>query len=651
MRKKSVAFIVLVGFFILISLLYVSAYEYEISMDVYRNGVYQDAWVFGMDSQATDDYDDEIDKTQPPPPPEPPESFYNVYFEEINYPVGRKTLRTNIKSVDSVKQWRFKISVPPNEIVNITWIPPGQGYSKLDLVQLDDFDQPTGVVIDMLTQNSFIVEGLYPSKEYIDVYRVYMQLGCVSDEECDDGLYCNGAETCVEGGCQEGISIDCADDISCSVDSCNEELDSCENTADDSYCDDNNACNGIEKCSLTEDCLSGTPLDCNDGISCTLDSCDAINGCQNEPDNKACDDGIACTDDICNELSGCQNVENNANCLEGEVCRPDLFSGDGCGVIEQCTGKADGTACDDGLYCNGADECQSEECINVGPNKDCSQYNLPEIATCSNNPDNNPFTWDSAAAFTSTCDEEQDACTQGSYEFTHACDVTSCGAECESNEDISCPNDACIGNNYADYPANGVCNSDCSKDDSTQGACSPNMEIDSLGCKSLVSYNLQTNAGINFISIPLILENNSIEHVFSGVLDKINRIYSYGGEWEVYYGNMPRLSSLKTIEPGKGYVLFTKQGFERSLNGYTKSGESSPYTRPSFNLNQGWNLFGTFSKDSKINELFADSNLDYKNIFEFDKGYKLIASESVLTKDKGYWIYINSSGTFNPIGQ
>ena len=49
---------------------------------------------------------------------------------------------------------------------------------------------------------------------------------CISDAKCDDGLFCNGAETCNAGTCQAG-SDPCFDGDECTIDSCNEVGDVC----------------------------------------------------------------------------------------------------------------------------------------------------------------------------------------------------------------------------------------------------------------------------------------------------------------------------------------------------------------------------------------------------------------------------------------
>jgi hypothetical protein len=55
--------------------------------------------------------------------------------------------------------------------------------------------------------------------------------GCTGNPDCDDGLFCNGAETCVTGTCQAGTPPNCDDGVACTTDSCNEASDACEHAA------------------------------------------------------------------------------------------------------------------------------------------------------------------------------------------------------------------------------------------------------------------------------------------------------------------------------------------------------------------------------------------------------------------------------------
>ncbi len=110
---------------------------------------------------------------------------------------------------------------------------------------------------------------------------------------------------------------DCNDDRSSQYphapELCNAEDDDCDGAVDedsgcgcDTGCDDGDACNGIETCrDGTNECLDGTPLDCDDEDACTTDTCAPSTGCQHIPLD--CDDGRGCTTDSCNASSGCHN--------------------------------------------------------------------------------------------------------------------------------------------------------------------------------------------------------------------------------------------------------------------------------------------------------------------------------------------------------
>ena len=526
------------------------------------------------------------------------------------------------------------------------------------------------------------------------------------DSVCDDGLFCDGAETCIglggdANGCQAGIPPSLNDNVGCTLDNCDEDADTVTHVPTDNLCNNGLFCDGVEVCDVNLDCQSGVSPDCSglgdqcnsglcnentdsciknpapkegnvcndnlfcninelcsggvcgggisrncfDSVSCTQDSCNEVaDSCDNVPDNGLCVDTFSCTDDSCNILTGCQNIENDANCVAGETCDINSFSPPtGCGIFQQCTGQPDGTDCDDGLFCNVGETCQAESCVS-GNARDCTSFNLPALNRCDYSPDDNPFTRDTAPAITSSCYENNDKCTQGTYDVTSVCDLT-CGAQCINDNDVSCPVDVCIENAYANYPDNGLC-SGCLIDDGTGSGegCELNLETDSLQCRALVDFTLTIKPGINFVSIPLILENKSIENIFAGHIDKIFRIYSYQEAWKAYYFEKPILSSLTSIDEGKGYIIFAKEGFSISLQGYTKLGNTAPYTKLGFNLVQGWNLIGSF-KDVSVSEYLAGK--DYGAVFEFDEDdrvYNQLSNTDVLSKDKGYWVFMNSAG-------
>jgi hypothetical protein len=170
---------------------------------------------------------------------------------------------------------------------------------------------------------------------------------CTVDAECDDGFFCNGAETCDAGICQPGTPPDCDDGVVCTVDTCDEVNDICVNTPDDAFCDDADVCNGIETCDPILDCQAGTALDCDDQNLCTTDSCDPVAGCVFTP----------------------------VECPAGEQCDP----ADGlCKMPPECTVDTD---CDDGMFCNGAETCDAGIC-QPGTPPDCDDGVVCTVDTC-----------------------------------------------------------------------------------------------------------------------------------------------------------------------------------------------------------------------------------------------------------------------------
>ncbi len=217
----------------------------------------------------------------------------------------------------------------------------------------------------------------YRSDMAVDDISVTATVGpmCDYDWECDDGVYCNGEETCVDHVCQDGTAVDCDDGVGCTDDSCNEGTDSCDNVANDANCDNGLYCDGAEWCDSVSDCQDGTAIDCYDGVDCTGDSCnEGTDSCDNIPNDAYCDngvycdgaetcdpvydcqpgtavdcdDGVGCTDDSCNEgTDSCDNIPNDAYCPDdGLFCNGTEF----CDAVADCSSTGD--PCEPGETCN-----------------------------------------------------------------------------------------------------------------------------------------------------------------------------------------------------------------------------------------------------------------------------------------------------------
>jgi hypothetical protein len=100
--------------------------------------------------------------------------------------------------------------------------------------------------------------------------------GCAADGDCDDGVFCGGAETCrlPDRVCLPGAPPDCEDGDPCTAGACDRGLDACASwiLPDGASCGDGSGCNGAERCSSGA-CAPGAPPDCDDADPCTADLC------------------------------------------------------------------------------------------------------------------------------------------------------------------------------------------------------------------------------------------------------------------------------------------------------------------------------------------------------------------------------------------
>ena len=327
------------------------------------------------------------------------------------------------------------------------------------------------------------------------------------------------------------------------------------------------------------------------------------------------------------------NVENSSRCLSGEVCSIANFPGTGCGsIVTDCAGMPDNTACTSGLFCKVGEKCTANVCSG-GFVRDCSANNI-SINSCTYNPDGNPFTIDKYN-FASSCNETLRICSSAPLNWQsliqHSCNKT-CGAECEKSSDAVCPSPQCIGSDYYNYSIYGRCNDDCTIN-VTDDACNLVIETDSEICTNTVVINI--DSGANFFSTPYNLTNSSLSNITSGLEDTITAVYLYNNGWKWYYPSHPELSTLFSLEPGKGYILLALSDFDLRMSKATSSFR--------IRLNKGWNLFGVSSPTT-----LASLNLNYYSAWRHDKSsglYSEINPSYTLVSKESYWVYMNSSQT------
>ncbi len=173
------------------------------------------------------------------------------------------------------------------------------------------------VFVDRVILSSYVVQSSLPSGSFASssprIEGVPSVSGaeseCVYDNDCDDGFFCTGVEYCVSGRCENNPLV-VSDDISCTVDQCNEDEDSFEYIPDcvaGEYCDRDGGCVPLPTVSdqvvsdgesvVTEDAsLEGEEFAVH-GLSSScveLWRCVVLGGCENDRQRYSCEDLYEC---------------------------------------------------------------------------------------------------------------------------------------------------------------------------------------------------------------------------------------------------------------------------------------------------------------------------------------------------------------------
>ena len=190
--------------------------------------------------------------------------------------------------------------------------------------------------------------------------------------ECDDGTECSQDDAC-SGGICKGVLVDCDDSSVCTKDWCDMEL-GCQHSPLTGPCSDGTDCTVGDACANGV-CIPGPLLDCEDGNSCTIDSCHPQLGCEHVPNADPCDDNDACTvGDVCSggdcQPGGAKDCEDNNVCT-GDSCAPD----------KGCVYVLNTLPCDNGNGCTENDVCAEGECT-AGPQIDCDDSDPCTNDTC-----------------------------------------------------------------------------------------------------------------------------------------------------------------------------------------------------------------------------------------------------------------------------
>jgi hypothetical protein len=264
--------------------------------------------------------------------------------------------------------------------------------------------------------------------------------GAVTPDTVSDDTYDAGEPDTFVPKCKLG---DCDDKNVCTTDECKPTT-GCLFLANSAACTDGDLCTVGDVCK-SKKCSAGSLKKCDDGVSCTKDSCEASGKCKNDVSPDLCDDGKKCTSDSCDPKAGCifkkksdcLPCKEKKECDDANSCTLDLC------VKEVCFFEAfDGKTCDDGNKCTNEGTCKAKACL-AGTKKVCKDANVCTEDSCDTKM-GCLFLANSA-----TC-TDGDACT-----VSDVCKDKSCtaGSKKDCDDKNVCTNDSCDAKSGCTYTA------------------------------------------------------------------------------------------------------------------------------------------------------------------------------------------------------
>ena len=213
---------------------------------------------------------------------------------------------------------------------------------------------------------------------------------CGSDADCDDGATCT-TDNCEAGGSctNTPVHVLCDDDLYCTDDDiCDpddddaDETTGCVNETDPCECaHPGDPCGGEPGdrmlCRETNngECVEcGANGDCDDGITCTLDTCAGATGvCTNDTDDDSCPNP-----DFCDGVDECDPNDGDA---DANGC---VQPGDPCGAATPICDEADDVceACQSNADCDDDVDCTDDFCNDPGAGECNNVDNCPGLETC-----------------------------------------------------------------------------------------------------------------------------------------------------------------------------------------------------------------------------------------------------------------------------
>jgi hypothetical protein len=222
---------------------------------------------------------------------------------------------------------------------------------------------------------------------------------CAVDGVCDDGNLCT-TDTCNAVADTNGVMVaECTNTpVDCGTEFCNPADGACVECLADADCDNGDFCDGAETCGADNTCAAGTDPcaadeECDEDTDTCVATCDVDADCPD--DGNFCTGDPACTDGTCGFAGDpCAATPDTPVCDEtNDACVECLVDGDCTApdtcVMNVCTPptpacESDADCADDGLFCNGTEFCDTSGMANA-----CASTGdpCPEGQTCQEDTD------------------------------------------------------------------------------------------------------------------------------------------------------------------------------------------------------------------------------------------------------------------------
>jgi hypothetical protein len=431
---------------------------------------------------------------------------------------------------------------------------------------------------------------------------------------CDNGIYCDGTETCSAGACVAGTQIDCSGlNDACNTGTCSEAAGQCVKTPkpNGTICADTLYCNGIETCQ-NGTFTPGTPVNC-DGNNIS-----GIAACDNNPDaiHYTWDYRIAFTS-ACNETTDscttgdstitheCSIANCGAKCEDDSDCKckadecvgPDYYdypdtttcSADcTCGTCTatisyndsrcgECTTNAQ---CDDQIYCNGQETCDTSYKCQPGTPVSCSSLDDQcNTGICSETNDRCEYSPEEAGT---TCEADSSLCT------IDQCDASNAGpavpAVCAKIQNVDCsnlngpcqsgtcnPSTGQCHPDFTNYPLSTPCEADsslCTIDHCNgSGTCTKNYDKDCSASADQCNNGACNPATGNCYASPIADNTPCNDSLFCNIGEKcINGQCLGGTAKDCAYNNLDPIGKCNNVPDAINYTWDYFAGFTSACN-------------------------------------------------------------------------------------